>query len=95
MLAIHHIRLKVTVNPLNDPPTDAIISVENRDYYENENLPATGYATDVDIPYGDELTFTWSSNISGPIGTGKEVNLMLPAGLHTVTLKVVDSIGAR
>jgi len=86
--------VKVTVLPLNDPPTDAIITVENRDYYDDTNQPAMGYATDVDIPYGDEITFTWSSNISGLIGTSKEVNLMLPAGLHTVTLKVVDSIGA-
>jgi hypothetical protein len=50
-------------------------------------------ASDVDIPFEDELTFTWSSNISGEIGEGKSVNLSLPVGHHLVTLTVTDKEG--
>jgi hypothetical protein len=45
----------------------------------------------VDLPYGDEITYNWYSDVSGWIGTGQEINLTLPAGPHVITLNVTDS----
>lgn len=91
--AMHSV--EVTVVPVNDPPNGAYITFENRPYYVGGAQPASGNATDPDIPYGDALTFTWSSNISGKIGTGQSVNLSLLAGTHLITLNVTDREGAR
>ena len=50
-------------------------------------------AVDVDIPFGDELTYSWSSDISGEIGVGQSLDLSLPAGNHLITLTVTDKEG--
>jgi hypothetical protein len=86
--------VKVTVLPVNDAPYNPLINIAEMKYYEEKYQPAIGNAKDVDIPYGDELTFTWFSNIKGEIGIGQEINLSLPAGLHTITLNVTDQKGA-
>jgi len=81
------------VKPVNDPPTNAIIRLEDMVYQEGMSQPAFGNATDVDIPYGDELYFDWSSNVTGKLESGQEVNLSLPAGVHNITLTVKDERG--
>ena len=66
--------VEVTILPINDAPTSAIIMLAKMTYYEGKYQPAIGNATDVDIPYGDELSFTWYSNISGNnSGNGIEI----------------------
>ena len=74
--------ISVKVRPQNDAPTNASITLAAIRYVEGQYQPAWGNATDVDIPYGDVLEFTWSSNRSGGIGKGKSLNLSLPAGMH-------------
>ena len=50
--------------------------------------------TAVDVPDGTiSSKLTWSSNISGAIGTGGSFARALPAGTHTITAKVRDSLG--
>jgi hypothetical protein len=79
-----------TVKPVNDPPNNARIILQNFEYYEHKPQPAYGNASDVDLLYGDKLYYTWYSNISGNINTGQDINLSLSAGIHTVTLSVRD-----
>jgi hypothetical protein len=52
-----------------------------------------GNASDVDIPYGDNLTYTWFSDITGEVGQAQELNLSLPEGNHLITLNVTDDGG--
>ncbi|MDG6225361.1 MAG: hypothetical protein QCI82_07600 [Candidatus Thermoplasmatota archaeon] len=85
--------MKVRVRPVNDPPGDVTISIEDRTYYENGSQPAFGSAYDPDLEYGDILNFTWHSNISGHIGSGSWIDLSLGSGSHNVTLTVTDSEG--
>ncbi len=83
----------IHVRPVNDPPSEVAIFLEDRPYYENGSQPAFGSASDPDLIYGDVLTFIWYSNISGYIGSGSEVNLSIVSGHHNVRLTVTDSEG--
>jgi len=84
----------VTITGTNDPPKDLTITLDIAAYIEGGPQPAWANATDADIAYGDTLTYTWSSNVTGTVGTGAEVNLSLPAGDHTIVLNVTDGSGA-
>ena len=54
----------------------------------------TFLGTAIDVPDGTiSNKLTWKTNISGPIGTGATFTRRLPAGTHTVTATVKDSIG--
>ncbi len=89
------ITLKVNVGPVNDPPTNALITFEDMDYLEDAYQPATANVFDPDLPYGDVLNYSWHSNISGSIGWGKEIDMSLPSGHHYITLTVTDSEDSR
>lgn len=80
------------LNPIKDAPTDVVIIAESN-YMDGGDQIVDSSVTDVDIPFADELTFSWSSNISGEIGEGQSINLSLPAGHHLITLTVTDSYG--
>ncbi|MFW3146912.1 MAG: NosD domain-containing protein [Thermoplasmatota archaeon] len=87
------IGLNITVLPLNDPPFDVSIMLLEDEYTENDSQKARGSAKDVDIPYGDELTFTWSTNSTGLIGTGRDIDLGLESGHYLLMLNVTDREG--
>ncbi len=86
------INTNVIVTPVNDPPYDVRI-IAGSTFREGEDQTVDSSAKDVDIPYGDTLVFTWSSNITGEIGPGQSINLSLPAGRHLITLMVTDGEG--
>jgi hypothetical protein len=86
----------ITVIPVNDPPGQPkITSVDDGiKIKEGEALDLEGECSDPDLPYGDELTFAWSSNIAGKLGTGKlQKDVILPVGKHLITLAVTDKKG--
>ncbi|MCU0799318.1 MAG: Ig-like domain-containing protein, partial [Candidatus Thermoplasmatota archaeon] len=85
------INATTTVTPVNDPPTNPIIT--SGQYRQGEKQVINGSATDPDLLFGDSLTFTWFSNISGRIGTGKSIDLALKAGSYLIILNVSDSNG--
>ncbi len=88
-------QVNITILPVNDPPGELSIKFDEIVlYYEGKNQPAWGNATDADIQSGDELTFTWYSNKTGRIGTGRSINLSLPHGNHQIILNVTDTSGA-
>jgi len=86
------INITFNITSVNDGPTNANIYC-NSSYYEGEYQWVNSTASDVDIPFGDILFFTWSSNITGVIGTGQAINLSLPPGYHMITLNVSDLEG--
>jgi hypothetical protein len=81
-----------TVLNVNDPPTAVINNPENGSilYVEEYNV-FIGEGEDPDLPFGDKLSFSWSSNIDGFLGESSEleVNYMSP-GEHQITLNVKD-----
>jgi parallel beta-helix repeat protein len=86
--------VNITVLPINDAPFNAEIEIIASNFTEGNNLTLKGTCSDVDIAYGDNLNYQWSSNISGPLGQGQEINLSLDAGLHKIILNVTDSYNA-
>jgi len=84
--------LYVTVRSVNDLPR--ILDVQRKDEYrsgEVHNMRCA--ASDPDLPYGDELTYVWWSNISGDVGEGSDLNTTLPVGYHSITVTVTDKGG--
>ena len=89
----------IIIEGLPDPPRDvAIISPSNGSVH----LPGTsvllqGDAKDPDIPYGDNLTYIWTSDKEGPLnGPGslrEHMRITLSPGVHNITLEVRDSTG--
>ncbi|MFW3146333.1 MAG: right-handed parallel beta-helix repeat-containing protein [Thermoplasmatota archaeon] len=87
------IEVGIMVENSNDAPYDLQITAELR-YIEGGDQWVSASARDPDLDYGDVLTYTWSSNISGDIGEGASINLSLGPGKHLITLRVTDSGGA-
>jgi hypothetical protein len=87
----------VTVTAVNDPPDPAkIISVDdNLVIKDGESIDLEAVCDDRDLIYGDKLTYTWSSDLTGLIGKGKvREGVVLSAGHHLITLNVTDTGGA-
>jgi len=86
----------ITVTPVNDLPGPAIIirPGNQTEFTHDQPIHLEAVCTDPDLPYGDDLTFTWSSSISGDLGVGDNLtNIKLPAGDHIITLVVTDQEG--
>jgi hypothetical protein len=89
--------IKITVNPVNDPPGTPQI-IEPLDSIEIDFgilLNFTGNCTDPDLPE-DMLTFNWISNRQGELGIGNNLtNIELIPGTHQITLMVTDKAGVN
>ncbi len=86
----------ITVTAVNDAPTNAVIKnpADGLKIKTGQKINFEGDCTDPDLPYGEVLTYTWESSISGSIGTGKSIsNIELVPGEHIITLKVMDNAG--
>jgi hypothetical protein len=83
----------ITVENENDPMDDPrITNPANGEVFKwNETFYLMAYCFDPDIQYGQELNFSWSSNVSGHLGYGSSLTLALTDhGIHLVTLTVND-----
>ncbi|HEX3112157.1 MAG TPA: T9SS type A sorting domain-containing protein, partial [Candidatus Eisenbacteria bacterium] len=59
-----------------------------------QTVTLEGWGLDLEDGTLDDSHFAWSSNRSGPLGTGRLVHLTgLPSGIHTITLGVTDMAG--
>jgi len=84
-----------TVTAVNDAPT-AMITYPLNNTESGSFRRVEGYGIDVDLPYGDNLSYIWSSDYNGYIGSGPVVeNVVLDAGVHKITLTVKDRAGAE
>lgn len=83
----------ITVIPVNDPPGSVEI-LQPKDGFKikvGQALYFEGECFDPDVQYGDELTYTWESDISGYLGTGKILTgINLTSGQHKITLIITD-----
>jgi len=85
--------LWINVTPVNDPPEEVRIirPPKGTQVFEGDSLTFVGNANDVDIPYGDELQYTWYSNISGKLGNRNQLqDFILELGHHNITFAVND-----
>jgi len=88
--------VNVTIKPVNDPPgaveiKSPIIDIELKEGQANYFEAA---CSDPDIIYGDILTYTWTSNISGEVGKGETIeDINLTLGMHLITVNVTDQAG--
>jgi uncharacterized membrane protein len=83
----------VTVENENDPMTDPVITTpsDGASYEEDIIFSLIATCTDPDTQYGQRLNFSWSSNMSGPLGYGPSLNVALTdVGTHVITLTVTD-----
>jgi len=78
--------------PQDQPPTAVISSPAEGEAFD-EGTAITFDGTPSSDPEGEPLTYEWTSNASGRIGTGAVVHAALPAGEHLVTLLVDDGQG--
>jgi hypothetical protein len=85
--------LNVVVENINDAPFDPIVELHFDEVFEGDEMLVTASAEDMDIEYGDRLFFAWFSNVSGKLGEGNSIDLMIPAGPHMITLTVTDRSG--
>jgi hypothetical protein len=71
-------------------PVARIVSFDTS-YWSDENVELDGSESyDED---GDHLTYLWTSDISGPIGSDDHLYEELKPGTHTITLTVTDEDG--
>jgi len=81
----------ISVGPVNDAPYDLGYELGFETAVEGGWMNVTGTAEDLDLEYGDSLSFSWYSNVSGALGSGERIDLALPAGFHLITMEVKDS----
>jgi hypothetical protein len=83
----------IEVENRNDPMDDPRITnpVWGDTHIVNESINLIAVCDDPDIPYGQALNFSWSSNISGHLGFGSSLSVRLTdPGTHLITLTVSD-----
>lgn len=79
------------INPsMNSPPIPVITSPQEGQQFETSDAIFFDGSNSTD-PDGDPMTYDWSSNITGYLGSGATLTSNLPAGKHKVTLQVSDS----
>ncbi len=83
----------VVVLNVNDPvEVPRIISPPDGETYKwNESVGLRGVCSDPDIKHGQELVYSWKSNISGELGFSPSLNYRFTdPGRHLITLTVSD-----
>jgi parallel beta-helix repeat protein len=89
-------QITITVLPINDPPDKPIIisPSDGLKISKGEQLDFGAQCSDPDLPYGDNLTFIWTSSVIGEFGRGSNLtNVLIPQGEHQITLEVFDDSG--
>jgi hypothetical protein len=82
----------IEVLPANDPPTG--VSISKRVWDSMYDFSLYGFSKDPDIVYGDEITYTWSSNLSNFRATGARLDKKdMLEGLQIITLTATDKSG--
>jgi uncharacterized membrane protein len=101
--AIDAVDILITVLNVNDPPSvPTILKPSNHTIVDQGvNVSFSVAVNDPDMMFGQVLTVTWLSNISGPfmtLTTEDDLTFLkddLPLGIHTVTVRVSDGENVR
>ena len=80
---------------VNDPPGKPFIAILSAKtiFNEGDEIDLSANCTDPDLEWGDNIHCTWSSTISGEIGSGASIRIVPEAGIHIITLTVEDDDG--
>ena len=89
----------VSITVANTPPTATItFPADGATYHISQKVNLRGFGYDMDDPVDPNVPASrleWRSNlVAGPLGTGRDLWVSLPEGLHTITLAVRDAKGA-
>lgn len=87
------VKVVAEVSNRNDPVQDVAISepINGTFLVEGTLITLKGYAFDPDFAFNQKLTYTWKSDLDGPLGTGKTLeDVNLTVGDHTINLLVSD-----
>lgn len=83
----------VSISVINLPPVTRItFPADGATYSSNQQVNFRGYAFDAEV-YGF-IPVSWSSSLSGPLGSSYDFWVSLPVGDHQVTLTATDEKGA-
>lgn len=85
--------ISVTIEPLPEqPPTAAIMApLDGAMFDEGTSVDFVGSGEDPDGSELQDSDFAWTSDLDGPIGTGRTFSRSdLTLGAHTITLSVTD-----
>jgi hypothetical protein len=86
------VEIVIKINNVNDKPIVSIKSPTKLEFDPGEKISFIAEAIDKDIPYGDELTYKWSSDQDGDFGFSLSVdNSNLSIGEHMITFTAEDS----
>ena len=86
------IRITYTVSSSNTAPTAVIDSITPNPATVGQSVTFTGHGVDTD---GTIAAYEWTSSITGALSTGSTFSTSsLPAGTHTISLRVQDDDGA-
>jgi hypothetical protein len=72
------------------PNVAIVLPASNARFLSGDTIAFQGYATDAEDESIPDESFIWTYDTT-PFGTGRQVDAVLPDGLHQVTLTVVDS----
>ncbi len=89
-----YVVLNISINNVDHAPMDVEITAPETYTVVEGLFTLEGTATDLDIPWGDTLNFTWESELDGELGYGATLDdVNLSVGSHNITLTVTDSTG--
>jgi hypothetical protein len=91
--SITTLNLSVVVHNVNDEMDNPVIlsPSDSARFKHNESVTFEGSCHDPDTMHGQVLNYSWSSNISGHLGYGSNLEgRFLEAGIHEITLTVSD-----
>jgi len=92
--ATRSVNITIVVNNVNDPMGDPwILSPEAGSAFKvGEPVQMRATCSDPDTQHGEVLTFSWSSNVSGLLGTGKGLDVSFDEpGEHLIFVRVQDA----
>ncbi len=83
----------LALQAIDVPPKVTIFNPANgTTFAAGSQVNLTGFATSPSQQFQD-IDLRWSSSLTGPLPAGHSVLTTLPAGMHTITLKVTDQKG--
>lgn len=87
--------IKMNIKNIEHGPYNvSIVAPEADAFLEGKFNLTSSHAMDLDIPWGDELNYTWESDVDGILGYGMElIDVSLTMGYHNITLTVEDATG--
>jgi parallel beta-helix repeat protein len=93
------VQVIIRIKNVNDKPTVKIISPAEygqvQVFEPGQKITFEGQAEDIDIPYGDSLTYKWTSDMDGDLGYDIKIPDVdtLTVGEHVITFIAEDSFG--